>query len=127
MPTRTVPVRLSLGAEPPTDALATISDWTVLERLRRAAIALALTWSVAGVTLIIPGLHFVLPPVLLLLGPFLFVWRLATRTSFTQVEGHCPRCKVPRAMPMSGAVKPETNVLCDGCGNQLTLRLVPAG
>lgn len=124
MPTRTLPVRLSLGAETPTQAAATIADWTLLERLRRAAVALSICWSLAGVSIIIPGLHFILPPVLILAGPAIFIWRFLARSSFTEVRGVCPRCKVERSMPMGGAVKDETNVLCDGCGNQLTLRLL---
>lgn len=126
MPTRTVPVRLSLGSEPATQANATIADWTMLERLRRAAVGLAISWSLAGVSIIIPGLHFILPPILLLAGPIVFVWRFVVRSSFTEVNGVCPRCKVERQMPMGGGVKDETNVLCDGCGNQLTLRLIAA-
>ncbi|MBL8917513.1 MAG: hypothetical protein JNJ54_01520 [Myxococcaceae bacterium] len=124
MPDRSVPVRLSLGSEPPTQATAVIADWTVLERLRRAAIGLALCWSLAGVSLIIPGLHFVLPPLLLLAGPAVFVWRFVTRASFKEVKGVCPRCKVERTLGMSGKETDETNVFCDGCGNQLTLRVL---
>lgn len=123
MPTKTVPVRLSLGAETPTDATATISDWTMLERLRRGAVGLALCWSLAGVSIIIPGLHFVLPPVLLLVGPVVFVVRVLVRSSFVKVEGPCPRCKAARSLPLGSRVQAETNVFCDGCGNQLTLRL----
>lgn len=122
MPERTTPVRLSLGADA-TDATAVISDWTLIERLRRGVMLLALSWCLAGFTIMIPGLHFVLPPVLLLLGPILFVWRALTRSSFKECVGPCPRCKTDRKLPMGGKVEPETNVFCDGCGNQLTLRL----
>lgn len=124
MPDRNVPVKLSLGSEQPTQAVAIIADWTVLERLRRAAIGLALCWSLAGVSIIIPGLHFVLPPVLLLAGPFVFGWRFLTRASFKEVKGLCPRCKVERTLGMSGKEAAEANVFCDGCGNQLTLRVL---
>lgn len=126
VPTRRVPVRLSLGAETPTQAMATVSDWTLLERLRRGAVGLALCWSLAGVSVIIPGLHFVLPPVLLLLGPVVFVVRVLVRASFVTVDGPCPRCKEPRSLSLGSRVQEETNVFCDGCGNQLTLTLEPA-
>lgn len=116
-------MKLSLGSETPTEALVTIADWTALERIRRGAVGLALCWGLAGASLPIPGLHFVLPPVLLLAGPIVFVVRLLVSSSFKQVDGVCPRCKVARAMPTSGKVVDETNVFCDGCGNQLTMRL----
>lgn len=119
-------MRLSLGSEQPTQAVALVADWTLLERLRRGAIGLALCWSLAGVSIVIPGLHFVLPPVLLLAGPIVFVWRFLTRSSFKEVAGVCPRCKVERTLSMSDKEQPETNVFCDGCGNQLTLRVVTA-
>lgn len=123
MPTRTLPVRLSLGSEPPTQATVVIADWTLLERLRRGVMLMGLSWCLAGLTIAIPGLHFILPPLLLLLGPILFLWRVLTRSSFKECVGPCPRCKTERTMPMGGKLAPETNVFCDGCGNQLTLRL----
>jgi hypothetical protein len=121
--TRTVPGTLSLGSEPRQAVQVDIDTWTTLERLRRAAMALALCWSLAGVTIIIPVVHFVAPPVLLLAGPIVFVWRVLTRESLKAVRGPCPRCRTDKVLPTSGAPKPETNVFCDGCGNQLTLRL----
>lgn len=95
----------------------------MLQRLRRGAVGLAICWSLAGVSIVIPGLHFVLPPILLLVGPIVFVLRVLGRSSFAQVEGVCPRCKVQRTMPTSGRVVDETNLFCDGCGNQLTMQL----
>ena len=121
MPDRSVPVRLSLGSEQPTQAIAVIADWTMLERLRRGAIGLALCWSLAGVSIIIPGLHFVAPPLLILAGPVVFVWRFLTRSSFKEAKGVCPRCKVERTLGMGGKEAAETNVFCDGCGNQLSI------
>jgi hypothetical protein len=123
VPTRTVPVTLSLGSEKPTQATALISDWTLIERLRRGAVVLAICWSLAGVSIIIPGFHFIGPPVLLLLGPILFVWRLLTGSSFKEVSGDCPRCKSAKVLSMGGKFEPEANVFCEGCGNQLTLRV----
>ncbi len=124
MPTRVLPVRLSLGAEPPTTADATVADWTMLERLRRASVGMALSWSLAGVSIIIPGLHFILPPILILAGPVIFFLRFGVSSSFVEVNGVCPRCKETRKLPTSGRVIDETNVFCDGCGNQLTLRVI---
>lgn len=121
---RTLPVRLSLGSEAPTTAVVTIAEWTMLERLRRAVMPAALCWCVAGLLLPIPLVHFVAPPLLLLAGPVVFVWKFFTRSSFKEVVGQCPRCKgEARTMPMGGGVSDETNVFCEGCGNQLTLRV----
>ena len=89
---RTLPVRLSLGSEA-TTAVATIAEWTLLERLRRAVMPAALCWCVAGLLLPIPIVHFVAPPLLLLAGPVVFLWRFFTRSSFTEVVGVCPRCQ----------------------------------
>ena len=125
---RTLPVRLTLGSEAPTTATVTIAEWTMLERLRRAVMPAALCWCVAGLLLPIPVIHLVLPPALLLAGPVVFVWKFFTRSSFKEVVGPCPRCKGDaRTMPMGGGVSNETNVMCEGCGNQLTLRLSMPG
>ncbi len=121
---RTLPVRLSLGSEAPTTAVVTIAEWTLLERLRRAVMPAALCWCVGGLLLPIPLVHLVAPPLLLLAGPIVFVWKFFTRSSFKEVVGVCPRCKgEARTMTMGGGVSNETNVMCEGCGNQLTLRL----
>jgi len=115
---------LSLGSEAPTTATVTIAEWTMLERLRRAVMPAALCWCVAGLLLPIPVIHLVLPPALLLAGPVVFVWKFFTRSSFKEVVGQCPRCKGDaRTMEMGGGVSDETNVMCEGCGNQLTLRV----
>ncbi len=127
MSTRTAPVRLSLGSEIPTSALVTIDDWSAFDRVKRAAVGLSLCWLLAGMTVVIPALHFVLVPGLLAAGPVVFVLRVLQRSTFKQVVGDCPRCKASRTMPMSGRVKAETNVFCDGCGNQLTCRLEVTG
>lgn len=110
----------------PTSAEATVADWTMLERLRRAAVGMAISWSLAGVSIMIPGLHFILPPVLILAGPIVFIVRFVVSSSFVEVNGVCPRCKEPRKLPTSGKVADETNVFCDGCGNQLTMRVIKA-
>jgi len=123
VPIRTLPVRLSLGSETPTTAVVNIADWTLFERVKRGTIAMTFCWCGAAIVLPIPMVHLVVPPVLILLGPVLFMWRLLTHSSFKEVVGRCPRCKEERTMSMGGRVQSETNVFCDGCGNQLTLRL----
>jgi hypothetical protein len=121
--TRTLPGTLSLGSEPSQAVQVDVDTFTMLERLRRAAVGLALCWSLAGFTIMIPVVHFVAPPVLLLAGPIVFTWRFLSRESLKEVRGTCPRCKTAKVLPTSGAPKPERNVFCEGCGNQLTLRL----
>jgi hypothetical protein len=119
---------LSLGSEAPTTATVTIADWTLLERLRRAVMPAALCWCVAGLLLPIPLVHLVAPPLLLLAGPVVFLLRFFARSSFKEVVGVCPRCKgEARTMPFSGDVSPTTSVMCDGCGNQLTLQVSVPG
>ncbi|MCA2976999.1 MAG: hypothetical protein INH41_07615 [Myxococcaceae bacterium] len=121
--TRTLSGTLTLGADPSQPVAVDVDTFSLIERTRRAAMGLALCWSLAFASLFIPVVHFVAPPVLLLAGPIAFVVRFLTREALRQVRGVCPRCRAERVLPASGAPKPERNVFCEGCGNQLTLRL----
>lgn len=119
--TRDVPLQLSFPGEPTTRGVGQVHDWTVLERARRAVFALAFCWVIGALFLPIPGVHFVLPPTLLLAGPIIAILRLTERTRLQTLKGACPRCKVSREFKLDLRFKGKRSFTCDGCGNLIEL------
>lgn len=95
----------------------------VKERRRRGFRAALPFWLGAIPCLFIPLLHYILVPLLLVLG-FLQA-RSYWKVPFVYVQGKvdCPRCQKPLSfgeLPVEVPLK----VLCEGCGYQLRLREV---
>jgi hypothetical protein len=113
---------LSSGTSEST-AQAEVDEWTMLERIRRASMWLGASWCLAGFSLVIPGLHFVFPPVLLVAGPILWVWRFVGRFSVRAVHGRCPQCHKESSFEAQGVFRSRTRVVCNGCTEACTLSL----
>ncbi|MCM2281649.1 MAG: hypothetical protein NDI61_07365 [Bdellovibrionaceae bacterium] len=69
-------------------------------RVRRALKILLAHWAVAAATVLLPALHFVLPPAFLLSGLFfgLKIWRVTH--VYLDSRGPCPVCGQELAIPM---------------------------
>lgn len=122
MKTRTIDVSLHLGRESPTLAVATVAEWSLLERLWRGFSGALLLWAIALAAVIVPLLHFVLVPGFLLAGLVVGGLRFWTQHSLVALEGPCPRCRKPGAFAASGRYRTERSVACNGCGNLLELK-----
>ncbi len=119
------PVTLSLPNCADTNAVAIVVERAPPARVVRAGVALAFLWGAALVCVFIPVLHFVLVPTLAILGPVIAVMRLLERVSLVAVRGPCPRCQVDRRFEASGRFRDGRALHCDGCGNDVTIRVKP--
>ena len=114
-------LRLSFPGEQPTTATAQVHEWSSLERVRRTVFGLALMWLLAGVSLFLPILHFVLVPGFLIAGPVLAIVRGTEARRLQSMKGSCPRCKVEREFPLGLRFNGKRTFTCDGCGNLIGL------
>ncbi len=93
------------------------------ERWRKAVRALLMTWLLAIVSLLVPMLHFVLSPVLLIAGPLL-AWHQYRLKQYTlAAEGECPLChQFIRIELESRTQLPHWNI-CPQCNDPVQLVL----
>lgn len=92
-------------------------------RLGRALRALLICWAFAVIALLVPFLHWVLVPALVLLGPAVAVRAFANDRQVCGGGGTCPACAAPVAFARSA--KPDAfHQTCSGC--RLSLEVVPA-
>lgn len=106
-----------------TSGIAVVIERTLPARVARAAAIWGALWGAMLVCVFIPVLHFVLVPSLLLLGPIMGVLRVREAESLQAVRGRCPRCLLDRTFAASGRFKDGQGVHCDGCGNEILLRI----
>ena len=119
---RPVDVTLSLSGEAPTSGRALIEDRTLAARAWRALRALLGAWAAAAASVLLPIVHFVLVPTLVLAGVVLAVLRLREDRSLLELTGTCPRCKGPGRFGHAGRFREGREVHCDGCGSQVAVR-----
>lgn len=122
MAPRPVAVTLSLSGEAPTSGLALLEDRTLPARAWRAGRALLGAWAAAAASVLLPIVHFVLVPVLVLTGLVLAVVRLREDRALVQLTGACPRCRGPGRFSGAGRFREGREVHCDGCGCQVAVR-----
>jgi hypothetical protein len=125
VPQRSIPVVLDLGSCAPTAGVATVIDRTPPARIGRAVLSLIGLWAGACVCVLIPLLHFVLVPGLLIAGIVLFAVRLREDCSLHSVTASCPRCAVERVYAPGGRFYDGRVFHCDGCGEQPRLTVQP--
>ena len=92
--------------------------------LKKGVIVWLACWAVALVTLPIPIVHFIAPPLLLVLGPVLgfLVFRVCDGAS--DLAGgtyECPSCGKSWALVPAAASWP-LSIACQGCETRLTIR-----
>lgn len=109
------PAVLRWSGRPDTPATITVRLHDRAARVRRAAIAGLACWACAVPALFLPGLHFVLVPLLLLGGPWLALTRMAEREQALRLHGTCPACGAARDEALQGALRPGMTLRCDAC------------
>ena len=121
MPDQTQHLQLSFPGEPTTTAVGQVHEWSTFERVRRGVMTLGLLWGLAGVSIFLPILHFVLVPGFLLLGPAIALFQFTEQKRLKSMKGACPRCKVERDFPLELRFNGKRSFTCDGCGNLIEL------
>src|SRR5437899_310785 len=109
-------LRLKFPGEPSTTATAQVHEWSSLERIKRTVFGLGLMWMLAGFSIFLPILHFVLVPGFLVAGPVVAIIRFTEGKRLQSMKGACPRCKVDRDFPLGLRFNGPRTFTCDGCG-----------
>lgn len=78
-----------------TSGIATITDYDHRSRSKRAVKTLGIIWGLALASVLIPIIHFFLPWIGIITGPFLAIWVYGIESEI--ITGHfpCPRCQAP--------------------------------
>lgn len=97
-----------------------IIEWNSRERLIRAAKVLALCWGIALITIPIPMVHFVVPPIMLLVGPFLFYVNYKQENGVAGGQGTCPSCS-QKFDVVSGKLRWPIFEICNHCKSHVRL------
>ncbi len=89
------PVTLQIrdSARPPTTAELTLEPLSLRQRLGRALTRVGVCWAVAVPCVLVPLLHFVLVPGLVLLGPLLGALAFRATVVVTSERVKCPKCE----------------------------------
>lgn len=98
-------------------------EWGKRDRLKRALKALALCWGAAVGSVLIPLVHFILPPLLLIAGPIVAYVIYHRERIIDGGKGTCPNCSEPFSI-VKGAVKWPLKDLCPAC--QTPVQVEPA-
>jgi hypothetical protein len=88
--------------------------WDKKERTTRALKALGLTWGLAVASILIPILHFILVPSLILAGPIVFFWIAGQEQVILGGKGICPECGKEFEIVRT-AVKWPISDMCNHC------------
>jgi hypothetical protein len=108
---------------PATSGEIRVQFWTNRERTLRAIKLGGLCWCAALISVIIPLLHFVLVPSLLLAGPILAFIVLGQRSVVLGGEGICPNCQAFLPIARTAYQFPISDI-CAKCYSSLKINEV---
>ena len=97
-------------------------DLTQAERVQRAGKIFGVLFLVACVTVLIPILHFILPPLFILVGSILAFGEYAGTGEILSGEIVCPNCKKTMSIPHETEEWPRVQ-RCTGCSFTLTVEM----
>ncbi len=118
-----VKVRLEKKGRAPTAGVAKVQPLTSAERAGRALKVFGLSVVMALPCVVVPLLHFVLPPAVLITGTVIAVLRWRQTEVLLSLDAACPTCGAVGKLKASGPVKEGRQLHCDGCGFMADLHL----
>ena len=113
--------------KPAREAQLEIRQWSPRQRLIRALKGLGMCWGAALLAVLLPVLHWVLVPSLLIGGPLFAFMRYHERMTIVAARGPCPACGVELSCALGQASRRSMMVRCDHCGRGITLEVTPLG
>ncbi len=116
-----LPASLTYVGRPSTAAVMSVRHHARRERVGRALRTLGACWGLAIVTVLVPVLHFVLVPGLLIAGPLVALQRLRERMTVIGARGDCPGCGAPQDFAVGSAPAPRMALRCATCSRQVFL------
>jgi 4-hydroxybenzoate polyprenyltransferase len=100
-----------------------VARWDKSFRTRRALKILGLFWGLALCSVVLPLVHFVLVPGLLLAGPFVAAFFYGQEGAILGGEGDCPSCGARFTVAKRG-VQAEFKQVCSSCRDELRLEWI---
>ncbi len=91
------------------------------DRIQRALLRLALLWVLAGVSLFIPLVHFVLVPGFLIAGPVVAVLAYRSSQARDRAEGKCPVCGKEVSIKLEAKDEIPKWTYCPACNAALKI------
>lgn len=121
---RVVPVQLTSQGSPPSAGELRVLDLDDKMRVRTALRQAGILFGIGTACIILPLIHYVLPPVLWISAIVVFVRRLGDKAKLLGGGGPCPRCGAQvEVTPQLFVLPLET--FCDGC--RWAVRIAVAG
>lgn len=114
-------VNLHLSGKQPQTGTVRVKHWSKSQRVLRGLKALFIVWAIGAVTLVVPLIHFVLPPFCLLLGPVFFSIAHAKKSIIEGGNGTCPNCLKEFSIVNAAHKWPIADV-CPNCHRHLTIQ-----
>lgn len=119
-----VPVAVRGGMDtPPSTGNVSIITWSKKERTRRATKMLGICLGVGLFCVILPLIHFVLVPGMIIAGIVLFLRLLKQETLVLGGSGTCPECKATFKISRGKDLFPMAEV-CESCRANLSIDTV---
>lgn len=112
---------------PATEAQLEVRHWDSRQRLMRAIKGLGICWGAALFAVLLPVLHWVLVPSLLIGGPLFAFLRYHERMTVLAARGSCPACGVELSFALGQASRRRMLLRCDHCGRGITLEVTLLG
>lgn len=117
-----LPVKVATYDGRTTSGEITLIRWDRPARMKRAIKTLGYFWAGGLFSIILPGLHFILVPGLLLAGPLAAWWLFDQESVVAGGEATCPRCEA-----RFGIARHKTaahwDELCNHCQTQVKIEL----
>jgi len=95
--------------------------FTLRQRRKRAVMIWAILWALALVSVLIPLVHFVLVPALLVAGPVAAYFRYRVEAVVETAVGECPLCHQSITLPLDFSTELPHWDNCPQCGGHLQL------
>jgi hypothetical protein len=103
-----------------TIALVDLEEITFLKRIFVAAFYFLFFCLIAGVSVIVPLLHFILPPLFLAIGLYISIKKFRVKTLIVRGAGLCPECS-QEILIWKRPYLSKFNDVCENCRRELTI------
>jgi len=104
-----------------TTAVVTVDNLVPGRRIGRAIAGFGIWFGCALIGALIPVLHLILVPVLLIGAFVVLVQRLSVSALVKRAHGTCPDCGAEQDLDVPRAFQLPVDVTCRGCQRRLTL------
>ncbi len=115
-----IPVELVVSESQRSSGTIRIVTWSKRERIKRAFRAILICWGLALVSVLLPGLHFLLVPFFVIVSPFAASYVYLGKELVLEGEGSCPKCQQPIKIGKSKVQWPIFD-LCKSCQSSIRI------